>query len=85
MSLVGPRPERPHFAQKHANEIPAYRLRETVRPGMTGLAQIHGFYYSPVQHKLRYDLAYINTMSVLLDCKILFLTIRMLFTRHQPA
>ncbi|MEW6233807.1 MAG: sugar transferase [Candidatus Omnitrophota bacterium] len=75
MSLVGPRPERPHFAQRFEEEIPAYRLRESVRPGMTGLAQIHGFYNSPVEHKLRYDLAYINNMSILLDLKILFLTL----------
>lgn len=85
MSIVGPRPERPHFAERHYKEIPAYRLRESVRPGMTGLAQIHGFYYSPVQHKLRYDLAYINTTSLLLDAKIIFLTMRMLFSHHQPA
>jgi exopolysaccharide biosynthesis polyprenyl glycosylphosphotransferase len=85
MSLVGPRPERPHFAEQYYKTIPAYRLREVVRPGMTGLAQIHGFYRSPVEHKLRYDLAYINTMSFLLDCKIIFLTIRMLFSHHNPA
>lgn len=76
MSLVGPRPERPNFVEQHKKRIPAYRLRETVRPGMTGLAQIHGFYNSPVEHKLRYDLAYLNNMSLLLDLKILFNTIR---------
>lgn len=76
MSLVGPRPERPHFVEKYKKEIPAYRLRDSVRPGMTGLAQIHGFYNSPVEHKLRYDLAYINNISILLDLKILFNTIR---------
>ncbi|RJP31976.1 MAG: sugar transferase [Candidatus Omnitrophota bacterium] len=82
MSLVGPRPERPHFAEQHKNEIPAYLMRETVRPGMTGLAQIHGFYNSPVEHKLRYDLAYINNISFLLDLKILFLTLRVTFSGH---
>lgn len=76
MSIVGPRPERPHFVEKYKKEIPAYRLRDAVRPGMTGLAQIHGFYNSPVEHKLRYDLAYINNISILLDLKILFNTIR---------
>lgn len=76
MSLVGPRPERPHFVEQYKKEIPAYRLRDSVRPGMTGLAQIHGFYNSPVEHKLRYDLAYINNISILLDLKILFNTIR---------
>jgi len=82
MSLVGPRPERPHFAEQFERDIAAYRLRESVRPGMTGLAQIHGFYNSPVEHKLRYDLAYINNMSLLLDLKILFLTLRAAFTGH---
>lgn len=82
MSLVGPRPERPCFAANYAQEIPAYRLREAVRPGVTGLAQIHGFYNSPVEHKLRYDLAYINNMSLLLDLKILFLTLRVTFSNH---
>ncbi len=86
MSLVGPRPERAHFATHFEKEIPAYRLRETVRPGMTGLAQIHGFYHSPIEHKLRYDLAYINNMSFLLDLKILFLTLWVTFFNHgqQP-
>ncbi len=82
MSLVGPRPERPHFARQFEAEIPAYRLREAIRPGMTGLAQIHGFYNSPVEHKLRYDLAYMNNMSFLLDMKILFLTLRATLTGH---
>ncbi len=76
MSLVGPRPERPHFVEKYKTDIHLYGIRESVRPGVTGLAQIHGFYNSPVEHKLRYDLAYINNMSILLDLKILFNTIR---------
>ena len=76
MSLVGPRPERPHFVEKYKTDIHLYNIRESVRPGVTGLAQIHGFYNSPVEHKLRYDLAYINNMSILLDLKILFNTIR---------
>lgn len=83
MSLVGPRPERPHFVERFAREEPAYRLRERVRPGMTGLAQIHGFYNSPTEHKLRYDLAYINNMSLLLDIKILFNTIRVSLSGHK--
>ena len=80
MSLVGPRPERPHFARQYEEAIPVYRLRERVRPGITGLGQIHGFYTSPVEHKLRYDLAYINSMSFLLDLKILLLTLRVTLT-----
>ncbi|MBI1388772.1 MAG: exopolysaccharide biosynthesis polyprenyl glycosylphosphotransferase [bacterium] len=80
MSLVGPRPERPHFVDQYARALPLYRLRERVRPGMTGLAQIHGFYNSPVEHKLRYDIAYINNMTFLLDIKILFNTLKVSLT-----
>ena len=75
MSVVGPRPERPAFAREFSERIPSYRLRFSVRPGMTGLAQIHGYYDSPVEHKLRYDLAYISNISVLLDLKILLRTL----------
>ena len=82
MSLVGPRPERPHFVEEFCRDLPAYRLRLQVRPGMTGLAQIHGFYHSSVEHKLRYDLAYINNMSLLLDIKILFNTLRVTLSGH---
>ncbi len=57
-------------------------MREAVRPGVTGLAQIHGFYNSPVEHKLRYDLAYIHNMSLLLDLKIIFNTLRVTFSGH---
>lgn len=74
MSLVGPRPERPVFVEAFMRDDPSYRLRLTVRPGITGLAQIHGYYGSPVPNKLRYDIAYINARSTRLDLKILFLT-----------
>ena len=83
MSVVGPRPERPQFAQTFSERIPAYRLRFGVRPGMTGLAQIHGYYNSPVEHKLRYDLAYISDMSVLLDLKILQRTLRVTLSGRE--
>ncbi|MBZ0258696.1 sugar transferase [bacterium] len=82
MSLVGPRPERPHFVEQYREELPLYRLRESVCPGMTGLAQIHGFYNTPMEHKLRYDLAYINNMTFLLDIKIIFNTVRVSLSGH---
>lgn len=74
MSLVGPRPERPMFVETFMQQDPSYRLRLTVRPGITGLAQIHGYYGTSVPNKLRYDIAYINARSTLLDLKILMLT-----------
>ncbi len=76
MSLVGPRPERVEFHQKIVSELPAYRMRLAVKPGLTGLAQVHGFYDTSAEEKLRYDLAYFSNMSVLLDLRILWLTIR---------
>jgi len=85
MSVVGPRPERPEFAPMFSERIPGYRLRFAVRPGMTGLAQIHGYYDSPVEHKVRYDLAYIGTMSVLLDLKILLRTLQVTLAGREQA
>jgi exopolysaccharide biosynthesis polyprenyl glycosylphosphotransferase len=79
MSLVGPRPERPEFVQELLKEIPYYDLRHTVRPGITGWAQIRYRYGSSVEdakEKLRYDLFYIKNMSPWLDLLIFFRTIK---------
>ena len=73
MSLVGPRPERPHFVKLH-NALRELRL--VVRPGMTGLAQIRSFYDLKPQHKIRYDYLYIQRRSLLLNLYILAKTIR---------
>jgi sugar transferase (PEP-CTERM system associated) len=73
MSLVGPRPERPEFIERLKQEIPYYNLRHTVRPGITGWAQIRYKYGSSVEdakEKLRYDLFYIKNMSPGLDALI---------------
>lgn len=75
MSFVGPRPERPHFVERFCKRLPVYSKRFLVKPGITGLAQVHGRYDSNFEHKLRYDLAYINNMNFLLDIKIIILTI----------
>jgi exopolysaccharide biosynthesis polyprenyl glycosylphosphotransferase len=80
MSLVGPRPERPQFVEDFSREFPSYPLRHVARPGMTGLAQIYGRYDSAAEHKLRYDLAYINNVSFFLDLRILLKTIRRTLT-----
>jgi len=80
MSLVGPRPERPEFVAEFSEEFPAYPLRHIVRPGMTGLAQIYGRYDLPAEHKLRYDLAYINSGTVFLDMRIMLKTVRKTLT-----
>lgn len=78
MSFVGPRPERPAFVDKLHRAIPLYTLRLNVHPGITGLAQVKHKYDTSVEsvkHKLRYDLHYINNMSLRMDLKILFKTI----------
>ena len=77
MSLVGPRPERPEFVEWLNREIPFYHLRHSVRPGITGWAQVRYKYGSSVddaKEKLRYDLFYIKNMSPGLDFMILFET-----------
>ena len=76
MSVVGPRPERPELYEAILAELPAYRLRLSVQPGLTGLAQVHGFYDTSAEEKLRYDLAYLSNVSVLLDLRVIWLTLR---------
>jgi len=75
MSFVGPRPERPFFVNRFVSEIPDYRYRHLVKPGLTGLAQIYGKYTTSATDKLRYDLYYIRSYSLWLDLKIILQTI----------
>jgi len=78
MSLVGPRPERPFFVEKLSLEIPYYKRRLKVRPGITGWAQVKHKYdetVEDVKEKLKYDLFYIENMSLRMDFKIMFRTI----------
>jgi sugar transferase (PEP-CTERM system associated) len=81
MSLVGPRPERPEFVEMLSREIPFYHLRHTIRPGITGWAQIQYKYGSSIEdakEKLRYDLFYIKNMSAGLDLLVFFQTIKII-------
>jgi exopolysaccharide biosynthesis polyprenyl glycosylphosphotransferase len=81
MSLVGPRPERAYFVEKFLKENNFYRYRFNVKAGVTGLAQVNCFYNSSYQDKLNYDLLYIANYSMLNDIKILFRTIKILFSK----
>ena len=86
MSFVGPRPERPFFVQQLRDAILFYDERHTVRPGLTGWAQIRYGYGSSVedaQRKLEYDLFYLKNMSVLFDCVIVFGTARIVLGGHN--
>jgi lipopolysaccharide/colanic/teichoic acid biosynthesis glycosyltransferase len=78
MSLVGPRPERPHFVAQY-KALQGIRL--SVRPGITGLAQMRGDYCLKPERKLRYDLLYIHNRSLLLNVYILILTLSVVCKR----
>ncbi len=76
MSLVGPRPELPKYVDQFRETVPLYMLKHQVRPGITGLAQVSGFRGdTSIEARIRMDLRYIETWSILLDVKILFLTL----------
>ena len=78
MSLIGPRPERPEFVQDLEKQIPYYGIRHSVRPGITGWAQVNYRYGASVEdalRKLEYDLYYIKNMSLFLDFRIILKTI----------
>lgn len=84
MSLIGPRPEQPKFVAEYIESIPNYAERLTVRPGISGLAQLRYGYTSDVAgtgRKLRWDLEYISRMSLRLDLVILAETARIVFGR----
>jgi len=79
MSFIGPRPERPEFVERFKHQIENYDERHSIKPGITGLAQVYGGYDTPPDIKLKYDLFYIYNRSFTLDLKILLLTVRTLF------
>lgn len=79
MSFVGPRPERPHFVEQLAKEVPFYEHRHLVAPGLTGWAQIkypYGASVEDARQKLQYDLYYIKNQSLALDLVIVFDTVK---------
>ena len=83
MSLIGPRPERPIFVQKFKKEITNYEKRLAVKPGLTGLAQVWHKYdetIEDVRKKIKYDLLYIKKLCLWTDVRILFRTVRVVFT-----
>lgn len=81
MSLVGPRPERPFFVERFKKQIPGYVQRLQVRPGVTGLAQVHSRYDISARSKLRYDLLYVRNHSLFLDLEIILRTIWVVLRR----
>jgi Undecaprenyl-phosphate glucose phosphotransferase len=77
MSVVGPRPELTFFVEKFRTEIPSYMARHNVKCGMTGWAQVNGFRGSgtSIPQRIQYDLYYLRNWSMMLDLKIIFLTV----------
>ena len=83
MSLVGPRPERAFFVEKLTQEIPFYAVRHSVKPGVTGWAQVRYQYGSTVEdtaEKLQYDLYYVKNHSLFLDLVVIFETVGVVLT-----
>ena len=79
MSIVGPRPERIEHVEEYTKEIPEFSYRLRVKGGLTGYAQIYGKYNTSPYDKLRLDLQYIEKQSILLDLKLILLTIKIMF------
>lgn len=79
MTLVGPRPERPEIEDVYLKEIPEFGMRLKVKAGLTGYAQVFGKYNTSPEDKLKLDLLYINQRSLLLDFKLIFYTIKIIF------
>ena len=80
MSFIGPRPERPEIIAQYLESMPEFAFRMKVKAGLAGYAQVYGKYNTTPYDKLKLDLTYIEHYSVWLDIKLMFLTIRVLFT-----
>ena len=76
MSLVGPRPELPHFVDTFKDEIPLYMVKHQVKPGITGLAQVNGLRGdTSIKKRIEYDIYYIENWSIFMEISILFKTV----------
>ena len=79
LSIVGPRPERPEIAAQYCEEMPEFNLRLQAKAGLTGYAQVYGKYNTTPYDKLVMDLMYIAHPSIIVDFKIMFATVKILF------
>lgn len=83
MSIVGPRPERKCFVDEFMKDLPEFGYRMKVRGGLTGYAQIYGKYNTSPYDKLRLDMMYIENYSLMLDIKLIILTLRIIFSKDS--
>ena len=81
MSIVGPRPERPEIAEQYIKTLPEFSRRTRIKAGLTGYAQVYGKYNTSAYDKLRLDMMYIENYSLLLDIKLIILTLRIIFSK----
>ena len=82
MRVVGPRPERPEMVKKAIVNTPEFILRTKVKAGLTGYAQVRGYYNTGFKDKLLWDLIYIETFSLILDIKIILMTVIAVFSEN---
>lgn len=83
MSIVGPRPERIEHVKLYTEEIPEFKFRTKVKGGITGYAQVYGKYNTTAYDKLKLDLMYIENYNLLLDLKIMLMTIKTIFVKSS--
>jgi lipopolysaccharide/colanic/teichoic acid biosynthesis glycosyltransferase len=83
MSIIGPRPEQPEYVDQYRESIPHYNRRHSVKPGITGWAQVRMGYAADEEenrHKVEHDLYYVKNYSIVLDLLIVYLTIKTILT-----
>lgn len=83
MSVVGPRPERPEIAAEYEKDIPEFCFRLNAKAGLTGYAQVMGKYNTTPYDKLKLDLIYIQSFSLVLDLKIMLMTVKTIFEKES--
>ena len=83
MSLVGPRPERTENVHEYTEMFPEFDFRHIVKGGLTGYAQVYGKYNTSPQDKVKMDLIYIENYSILLDIKLLVMTVKIMFMKES--
>lgn len=83
MSVVGPRPERVEHVKAYTEDIPEFAYRLKIKGGLTGFAQIYGKYNTTAYDKLKLDLMYIQNYSILMDIRLIFMTIKIMFMKES--
>ena len=83
MSFVGPRPERPEIVAEYEKEFPEFDLRMKVKAGLTGYAQVYGKYNTTAYDKLKRDLIYVQKYSLLMDLRLIFMTLKVIFMKES--